>query len=343
MDYRPDHSLAGGHVTLAGKTALVTGATGFVGGALVRRLVAEGVCVRALARDTQRADYIRSLDRAEIVVGDITDSAQMQAIAQGCDLVFHIAAATNGQIGLQRQVNVEGTRNLALAAVRAGVERFVHVSTLAVYGFRIPDLVTEDQPLAPGRDPYNITKAGGETALREIAAAYDLPFSIIRPGIIYGPRSGMWTGALFRLARLRPTPWFGDGSGTAPAIHIDDLMQQVLIQAAHPAATGEAFHCVSDPPPTWRAFLMGYAKLAGHNRWLAIPPVVARLVAPVIETALALRGEPKDVPDLAAFSQRRVTYSMDKARRLLGWEPQIDLEAGIASCAPWLRQRGWLA
>lgn len=330
-------------MTLAGKTALVTGATGFVGGALTRRLAAEGVCVRALARDVQRATYIRNLNQVEIVTGDITDSERMQAIAQGCDLVFHVAAATSGQIALQRRVNVEGTRHVALAAAHAGVERFVHVSTLAVYGFQVPDLVTEDQPLAPKRDPYNITKAEAEATLRQIGTQHGLPWSIIRPGMIYGPRSGMWTGTLFRLANRQPTPWFGDGSGTVPAIHIDDLVQQMLIQATHTAAVGEAFHCASDPPPTWRDFLSGYAKLVGHNGWLAIPPVIARVAAPAIEAALLLRGEPKDVPDLAVYSQRQITYSMDKARRLLDWEPQIGLEAGIESCIPWLRQKGWLA
>ena len=330
-------------MSLRGKTALVTGATGFVGGALVQRLATEGVQVRALARDAQRATAIRDLANVEIVLGDITDTDRMQAITPGCDLVFHVAAATNGPMALQQKVNIDGTRHMALAAALTKVERFIHVSTLAVYGFDIPDLVTEGQPFAPKRDPYNVTKGQAEHTLRQIVTQHDLPFSIIRPGTIYGPRSGMWTGLMFRLAKRRPVVWIGDGSATIPTIHIDDLVQQMLVQATHPAATGEAFHCTTDPPPTWRDFLGGYAKLAGHDGWLGIPPVIVRVIAPVIETALALRGEPKDLPDLAVYAQRQVTYSMDKTRRLLDWEPQIDLESGIASCAPWLRQMGWLA
>ena len=330
-------------MTLAGKTALVTGATGFVGGALTQRLAAEGVYVRALARNVQRTDYIRDLDHVEIVTGDITDPERLCAVTQGCDLVFHVAAVTNGTMAHQRRVNIEGTRYTALAAARAGVERFVHVSTLAVYGFRVPAIVNEDAPLSPKRDAYNITKAGAETALQEVAARHDISYSIIRPGMIYGPRSGMWTGVMFRLAKRRPTPWIGDGSGTVPIIHIDDVVQQMLMQAIHPPAADEAFHSASDPPPRWREFLNGYAKLSGHDDWLPIPPIIARLAAPVVEAALILRREPKDVPDLAAYAQRQVTYSMDKTRRLLAWEPQVDLETGIQSCAPWLRQQGWLA
>ncbi len=343
MDYRPGHSLAGWSVTLAGKTVFVTGATGFLGGALVHRLVGAGARVRALARDPLRAEYIRDLENVDIVAGDITDGARLHEVVPGCAIVFHVAAATSGNLKYQKTINVDGTYNVATAAAAASVERLVHVSSVAVYGFCYRGDITEELPPAPRHDPYNFTKAEAESALRQIGRQHDLPYTIIRPGMIYGPRSGMWTGQCFRLARLRPTPWFGDGAGSAYPIHVDDVVEQMLVQAMHPAAIGEAFNAVNDPAPSWRGFLGAYSRLAGHQDWLALPPVLAHRIAPVIETALRWQGEPKDVPDLARYIQQTTNYKMDKARELLGWEPQVDLEAGIESCIPWLQAQGLLA
>ena len=335
MDYRADHSLAG----LAMRTALVTGATGFLGGALARQLASDGIQVRAVTRTPDQAGELGQV--AEVVQGDIIDHARMQDVTQGCDVVFH-AAVSYGKRADQIRTNVEGTRNVALAAAAAGVQRLVHVSSIAVYGFRVPDVVSEDIPPNPNRDPYNITKAQAEAIIGNIAASQGLPCTIIRPGMIYGPGSGMWTRNCFRLARINPTPWPGDGSGTVAVIHVDDVVRQMILQATAPAAVGKAFHATADPPPTWRDFLGGYAALAGHDRWLALPPILARIVAPVLELALSANSTPKDLPDLAAYYQRRVTYKMDRARDLLGWQPQVNLQAGIDSCALWLREQGLL-
>ncbi len=328
--------------SLSGQTVLVTGATGFLGGALVHRLAAEGVQMRALARNPQRAGYIQHLEGVEIVQGDLQDASRMAELVQGCTVVFHVAAATGGPINHQRTINVEATRKLALAAAQAGVARIVYVSTIAVYGFRYQGTITEEMPPQPRHDPYNVTKAEAESALREVTASHGLAYSIIRPGMIYGPRSGVWTGQLFRLARLKPTPFLGPGSGSIQTIHVDDVVEQLYIQATHPNAVGETFNAAPDPPPTWRELLGTYASLAGHDSWLSLPPQLGTLVAPPLDGLLSLRGEPHDLPDLAAYIQRRTVYSMDKARRLLDWQPRVDLASGIASCVPWLREQGLL-
>ena len=258
---------------------LVTGATGFLGGALAVRLASEGARVRALARRPERGAFLRSIGGVEIVQGDITDAGQLRHAFEGSDYVFHVAASTGGAIQKQYRNNVLGTRSVAEAAMQAGVKRLVHVSTIAVYGYQQLGDVTEDTPHNPGDDPYNITKSQGEHALREVADAHSLPFSIIRPGMIYGPRSNMWTKTLFKLAKRRPTPWVGSGSGSTFPIYIDDVIDMMITLATHPAAVGEAFHCTPDPSPTWREFLGAYSRLAGHQRWLAIPALPVRVLA----------------------------------------------------------------
>ena len=171
---------------MAGQTALVTGATGFLGGALAYRLAAEGVQVRALARNPLRADYIKHVDQIDVVIGDITDAERMREVVQGCDLVFHLAAATSGPLDTQRQVNVEGTRSVARAAALAQVRRLVQVSSIAVYGFCYGDIITEDfaAQAAPRSLQYQQSR-------RRSCPARDRPAG--RPALLdYPPRYDLW-------------------------------------------------------------------------------------------------------------------------------------------------------
>ncbi len=323
-------------MTFIDQTVLVTGATGFLGGALAQRLVVEGVRVRALVRSPQKAGVLRQ-HGVEIAEGDLTDAEAVRRAADGCRIIFHVGAALSGSYTDQQRVNVEGTRHVVQAAVN--VERLVHVSSVSIYGYNYAGDVTEEFPAAPGADPYPITKAQAE----QVVQASSVPYVIIRPGMIYGPGAPNWTEAMFKLGRLKPTPFLGDGHGSAFPIHVDDVVDLLVVAAAHPAAVKQSFNCAPDPAPTWREYLGSYSRLAGHDRWLAIPPVLFYPVG-----GLALLFAPRysmlrDLPDLINFSQRRFAFKMDKARDLLGWQPKVDLASGIAGCAPALRQQGLLS
>ncbi|RMG75613.1 MAG: NAD-dependent epimerase/dehydratase family protein [Chloroflexi bacterium] len=325
---------------LKNQTVLVTGATGFLGSALVKRLSIEGgKKIKALVRRPERAKFIHDLDGVELVFGDITNAAHIQNVMPGCDVVFHVAAALGGNLTHQYAVNVQGTRHLVEAAVRAGVKRFVHVSTISVYGYRNRTDVTESTPYDPGADPYHITKVMAEKTLIDYAA--DMPYTIIRPGMIYGPRSQMWTKTMFKLVRKRVF-FIGDGSGSAYPIYVDDVVDLMLTLAHHPAAIGEAFNCTPDPSPTWREFLSGYAQLAGHDRWISLPPVMFRAFALIVSALAPKNSQAKDLNDLIPFLTNYITYKMDKARDLLGWQPKVTLNEGIQNCVPYLKEKGLL-
>jgi nucleoside-diphosphate-sugar epimerase len=153
----------------------------------------------------------------------------------------------------------------------------------------------------------------------------------------------MWTGNMFRVARRKPTIFLGDGSGSAFPIYVDDVVDLTTLLATHPAAIGEAFNCAPDPSPTWRAFLGGYAALAGHQGWFGIP---AALVYPLVGLVAAFarpQTQMKDLPAMLRFGTGRITFKMTKARDKLGWAPKVDLATGIQRCAPWLREQGLLA
>ena len=326
---------------LLGQTVLVTGATGFLGQALVRRLAADGVHVRALARRLERARAIRDLPGVTITLGDIRNEDDMRAAVEGCAVVFHVAAALGGSYDAQYAANVMGTQTVADVAARAGAGRFVHVSTISVYGYRNREDVTEATLPDPGADPYHRTKLAAEHTVRAVSRLHGLPYTIIRPSMIYGPGSNAWTAGMFQLARLNPTPLIGSGDGSAYPIYVDDVVDLLATVATHPAAVGETFNCTPDPSPTWREFLGAYARLAGHQSFVRVP---VELLLPLARRLgrLAPGNQLADVPDVLLLLQRYVTYRMDKARDLLGWQPQVSLDDGIARCAPYLREKGLL-
>jgi len=329
-------------MSLYGSTALVTGATGFLGGELVRRLAGEGVRVRALARHTSDTSYIEDLPHIEIAIGDVTDKRSMFTAAKRCDRIFHAAASLGGSLEEQEAVNVMGTRNVTEAAAAGGVERLVHVSSIAVYGYGVDGAVNEDSDLTETVDPYALTKRSAEDFLRKIAAKRWLSYSIIRPGMIYGPRSNAWTGEMFKLARRNPTVFVGGGKGHAHPIHVEDVVDMCLKLAIHPAADQHAFNCTPDPAPTWREFLGHYSQLAGHNNWLGVPGPLAK-VGFDLRAAMADEGTmDKSWGEKVRWMQRQITYKMDKATEKLGWKPHMTLDEGVAGTEIWLREEGLL-
>lgn len=329
-------------LSLQGKTVLVTGATGFLGGVLARKLAEDGVNVRAMVRRPDRDHYIRDMPNIDLIQGDIAQPDTLKSACEGCEIIFHVAAALSGDLTHQMIVNRDGTRFLTHAAAETGVKRIVHVSTIAVYGYKNTADVTENTPPNPGHNPYDVSKLAAEQALKEVAAVRGIAYSIIRPGMIYGPRSGMWTGQMFKVARRKPTVFIGSGSGSCYPIYVDDVVDLMLLLASHPKAVGEIFNATPDPSPTWRDYLGAYARLAGHQSWLGVPAPLMKPVAALAGLFAPPNGSLKDLPDLLPFSQRYITYKTTKARELLGWSPRVSLEEGTARCAEWLREKGLL-
>ncbi len=327
-------------MALEGQTVLVTGASGFVGSALAERLLADGVGVRALVRDTARGRALAARG-AELVVGDLTDREALRRAVQGCAVVFSVGAALHGSAAWQYAVNVMGVRALAEAAQRASVARMVHVSSIAVYGYERSGIITEAMPPRPGSDHYARSKALGERAALAANGAPGLEVTIIRPGMIYGPRSGTWTGRAFQLVRRPPAPLPGRGNTYCPVVYISDVVDLLLTVAEHPAAPGEVFNAVSDESVTWREYLGAYAAMAGHQQFVPVPLAALRAGAALTEPLLRLLGEPQPLRSMVeALGARRTAYSMNKAARVLGWRPAASLAEGMAGAEAWLRETG---
>jgi len=223
----------------AGCSVLVTGATGFTGGALARRLLREGHRVRLLVRSPRKAAHLEALG-AEIVVGDICRAHDVTAATEGCQTVYHLAAlyrSAKFPPDMYRRVNVEGTRNVLDAGRTCRVQRLVHCSTVGVHGEVKTIPADETAPIVP-HDAYQRSKAEGERLARE-AAESGLPVVIFRPCGIYGPGDLRFL-KLFRmvLSRVRMV---GTGNVYYHLTHINALVNGILLCGRHPAAVGQTY------------------------------------------------------------------------------------------------------
>ncbi len=319
---------------------LVTGATGFTGGALARRLVQQGVKVTAFVRSLQRAEPLRQLgiDCQQV---DITDAADVQRAFRPFDRVYHIAAlfrTEESDLQVFKRVNVDATRNLLEASKLAGVGRFIHCSTVGVQG-RIDDPpAAEDYRFHP-EDHYQQTKMEGELLAREFFAA-GLPGVVVRPAGIYGPGDLRF----LKLFRGIQKGWFtiiGDGKTLYHFTYIDDLIDGFLLAGEHPAAVGQVFTIgganhvrITDVFDTIADFL---GKPHPRLRIPAWPVQVAASLCAGICSPLGIN--PPLYPRRLEFFLLDRSFTIAKARSLLGYEPKVSIEDGFARTGRWYREQ----
>lgn len=320
-------------------SVLVTGASGFIGGQLAERLLqADGARVVATGR---RFKNESALQGAELVRADMRDAATRASLCAGKKIVFHLAAwaGADGQSAEAHAINVDATRALAEAAAQAGAQRFVLISTAAAYGLPSRDDIDESVPIDTSQaDLYGRTKALGEQAAREVAVRTGLPLTIIRPAMVYGPGSKTWTVGMLRLVQKGVPLLFGDGSGHSFPVYIDDVLDQIRVAATHPQAVGEAFN-VSGPSVTWAQFLGYYARMS-NRRLRRLPMPLAKILAQL--NKILHLGLPLTV-DRLQYVSRHLSFSTEKAERLLGWRQKVSLDEGMQRSEAWLRQSGQLA
>ncbi|CAN5752581.1 hypothetical protein BH23ACT11_BH23ACT11_20610 [soil metagenome] len=323
-------------------TVAVTGAGGSLGKALTRRLIDNGHRVKALTRKACEADLLRELG-AEPVLGDVRELPAVEELVKDCRTVFHLAAwmGTPFDEELAYAVNVGGTENVLRAAGKAGAERVMLASSIAVYGPVREGVVTEESPVRSVGDLYGDTKIEAERVARREAEDAGVELTVLRPTMIYGPESPSWTEIPFdSLSRGLPVV-IGDGEDLLDPIYVEDAARAFELAALAPEAAGETFN-VGAGPATWNEFLGFYGAMSGRTL-RRIPAPLARGGARAAEKAQrAIGRRPQVVPEMVDVMTSRAVFSHQKAHRILGFEPEFGLEEGMRKTAAWLRRTGRL-
>lgn len=321
------------------KTVLVTGASGFIGGRLAERLAREdGVKVIGTGRKFDDATPLRTAG-VELVTAELRDAEAMSRLCAGKDTVYHVAAwlgRGSKDVAEAQAINVDATRTLIQKAAAAGVRRVVLVSSIAVYGIPARDEVDESVQLdLDQRDIYGRTKALGEVAAREAAKETGIELAIVRPAMVYGPKSLSWTVGMLKLVQRGVPVLFGDATGYSYPVYIDDVVDMLRLCGTHPNAPGEAWNAAA-PPVTWADFFGFYGRMCGRAP-RRIPLLVARGLAFASEN-LPL-GLPLTGDQLRQYV-RHLCYSTEKAERKLGWKLSVSIEEGMRRSEAWLREVG---
>jgi nucleoside-diphosphate-sugar epimerase len=321
----------------------ITGATGFLGGALARALAREGAEVHALARPT--ADR-SALDGVAITWhdGDVTVPKTLRGVMAGAAWIIH-AAGRLGQAGVPEEVyhrlHVDGTRNVMAAALATGGQpRVLHVSSPGVLGPNTGGPAAEDVPYAPS-NPYERSKAAGEQAALEFASR-GLPVVICRPEFVYGP-GGRHVLGLFQAVRRGRFFFIDGGRHFCHPTFVADAVAGMLL-CLRCGCSGAIYHITGPRPVTFRE--LGETIAAGlgvRPPWVSVPRWSAMLGAIGFEVLWRVSGRkpPLSRTGVSFFSEDRL-YSWQRAQEELGYTPEYDLATGVARTVAWYRQQGWL-
>lgn len=318
------------------KRVFITGANGFIGRSLAQRY-------REYGSDVGGVDM--TADPAwNVVAGDVRTVERWRRDLDGADLVIHTAAVVSMVAPMRAawEVNCLGTRRLLTACRESGVRRFVHVSSVAAYGFEFPDGVDESWPLITNGNSYTDTKITGEHLVLAAHAAGELDCTIIRPADVYGPASRAWIVVPLEMMKSRQFLLPDRGRGIFSPVYVDDLVDGIVLAAGQAQGAGQVFNIGGRTG-------VSCAEFFGHHwRWLgrrgsipSLPRGIAITLAEAGGRLVRLLGHSSEMGrGTIGLMSRPGTYSIEKARRLLGYDPQVGLAEGMQRSEAWVRSRG---
>ncbi len=325
------------------KIALVTGINGFIGSNLAERLLNEGWKVRGLVRKTSDLKFLKGLD-IEYYYGDITEPNTLDEPMKGVYQVFHVAALSSdwGHYEKFYKINVEGTLNVAKAAHKASVERMVYISTVAMYGFGRLNVKESDEKLHTDF-PYCQTKRLAEEKVMEFVKESGLRLTAVKPGNVYGVKDHTFIEKYLDALESGKAGYVDGGKRKTCPVYVENLVDGIMLASQKEEAIGETFFITDGMDITWKEFTDKLADEMNLKRpTSSFPFFLAYAVAFVMEfiyTAL----DTKEPPILTRYrifnGGKDYTFSIEKARKNLGYEPKIQFEEAIKRTVNWYRNR----
>jgi nucleoside-diphosphate-sugar epimerase len=322
---------------------LVTGGLGFAGSNLTRRLLKGGHQVVVL--DTQHGLYHDELQKmgAEIHLGSVTDADLVDRVTRGCEVVHHLAAMfrkVNQPKSVYWDVNVEGTRLLLSSSLDHGVRSFVYCSTQGVHGDIKQEPGDENSPISP-EDYYQYTKYEGERVIPEFLGK-GMKIVTLRPTAIYGPGDPDRYSILFKRVKNGRFLMFGSGKVHYHPVHVANLSEAFELAAEGDQGDGEAYIIGDDKYYALNELVTAIARSLGKDLIITHLPFW-----PIWTAAVLCEGVYKPFPADPPLFRRRVdwfrqnrAFSIDKAKRDLGYQPKVGLEEGLAETASWYLEHG---
>ncbi len=320
--------------------ALVTGATGFVGSHLAEALRRRGDDVTVLARSAQKAQALEPLG-VRVVSGDLRNTAALARAAEGQDEIYHVAGVVAARNEAEFLVaNRDGTANVVAAAGAAGGPRLVLVSSMAAGG---PS--PRDHPLRGDEPPAPVTAYGrSKLAAEHVVRSSSLPWTIIRPPTVYGPRDRE-VFKVFQLVRLGLAPVFGDGSQQLSAVHGADLAEALIAAARSGATAGRTYYACHADVVTSAELVRSVGEAMGRRPLvIPVPALVGRALLAVTGTAARIARQTTILTADKANEFFQPAWTGDPAplTRDSGWTAARDLRTGLAETYQWYRSAGWL-
>jgi len=323
--------------------AVITGANGFIGSNLARRLIEEGWPTAGIVRPTSDLAFIEGLDLPLHDCG-LDDREQIARAFDGADVVFHCASRASdwGPIQTFVRANVENTTRVMHAASMAGVRRVVYIGSTVVYGFGGHIDTDETAPKRPAPFPYCVTKLEAEWQVEEIARDEKLEYVIIRPGNVFGPNDRVTSIHLYRFLLAGRFAYVNGGRTLTCPTSAANLVDAILLAATLPQAACDDFIITDGLRITWREYIETTCRILGAPPpKLSIPAGVAYPAAVAAETAYSLVGA-KNPPPITRYRIAQVRndyhFSIAKARRVLGFQPRVNLQDAIRRTVNWYNQ-----
>ncbi len=324
---------------IGGPRVLVTGAGGFIGSHLVPFLVEKGCAVVALDVDLTRVQHLEQRRGVRLVKADFTGAEMQYDLLPEVDFVIHLAAAHLGAFITRRQfwkVNVDGLRDFAHRAAGYGVQRFVHCSSVGVYGDHREGVLDEQSSCRPEL-PYDESKLAGEDVVWDAGAGSGLRAVILRPAWVYGPGCPR-TAKLFRAIGKGYFPMVGRGQTRRHCIYIVDMLQALWLAMLSEEAEGETLIVGDEAAVTIKEIVEAIASLQGARQPFRVPLSLVAAAAFAAEMAFGpLAKEPPISRRSLRFFTSNCAFDTTRARRALGFAPRYDIRAGLGATHERLR------
>ena len=324
---------------------LITGATGFIGPHLIRKLMRKGHFCRCLVRSS-RKNFLNE-SGVELVEGDITRADSLKGIADGMDRVLHMA--TLGHMSnftvtesMFEAINVQGTQNLMTEALRAGIPRIVHCSTVAAMGI-CEDIPATEESVCHPHHAYGRSKLKAEQKVLGLVREQKLPAVIIRFSMVYGPGDPRDILKLTRLAKKGLFPRIGNKPKLTPLIHVDDAVRGLLL-AAEKGRIGDIYLLTNREALPFDELRKILQRALGVRRMpLYVPEWTALAGASLVEKLFRFLGKipPVSRKNIESTLTDRI-FSIAKAEKELGFYPQVEPGQGLKETVEWYREQGWV-